>query len=279
MSNTLIIDLDVMVHQCSWQPWQRLVKTVKEETLLTSIDIEGNPTLNPFTEEQLSTAVQTAYDKLMGEVNALMERLFAKDIICYVKGKGNYRDDIYADYKASRKKRPQLRNRVVPELNRILVEEGFAIASDGMEADDRVRIKARELTELGEAWVVCTIDKDLKMIGGQYYNIKHKKLYVIDKKEANRCLYKQLLEGDSTDNIPGLPGVGPVRARNTIFPCDNEVEMQEAVVDMYLMQYGEERWYDELMLTGDLIYILEYADKRFKDIFDEWQVVKELKEI
>ena len=213
----------------------------------------------------------------MGDMNELMEKFYAEEIYCAVKGDSNYRDEVYADYKASRKRKPQLRNKIVPQLTARLISEGFAVPAHGYEADDLCRQRATLATEEGDSWTVCTIDKDLKMIGGRYYNIKSEVLTDITEKEAWRCLYSQLLQGDPTDNIAGLPGVGPVSAKNLIWPCETEEEMQEVVVDAYMKQYGYERWKDELELTGELIYILR-DERRFPVVMAEWSIVKELSE-
>jgi 5'-3' exonuclease len=46
----------------------------------------------------------------------------------------------------------------------------------------------------------------------------------VSEEEAIRWFYMQLLMGDSTDNIPGIPKVGPVKAAKALAEFDNELD-------------------------------------------------------
>ena len=78
---------------------------------------------------------------------------------------------------------------------------------DGMEADDLVSAYHNKNT------VICSPDKDvLQQNIGQHYNYGKAELISVDKFEAQRFLWKQVLMGDSTDGIEGIPKVGPKTA-------------------------------------------------------------------
>jgi len=145
-------------------------------------------------------------------IERIIEDLEAKDIYVFVKGKGNFRTDIDINYKAHRSKTsdPEMQERVA-----LLTEwaQGEFITSDGAEADDYCFIYANKALEEGLKPVVCHIDKDLNMIPGFHYNYKTKDTYITTLEDSFLAMHLQLLTGDAADNIQGLWGIGPGRAK------------------------------------------------------------------
>lgn len=75
----------------------------------------------------------------------------------------------------------------------------------GVEADDALTIAAEVLKEQGYSVSCATIDKDLKQYPWDIFvDLNKDTLYSISEEEAHRNLWKQMLIGDKTDNIPGL---------------------------------------------------------------------------
>ena len=149
------------------------------------------------------------------EVRNKITNLFNEDeelVILYaVKGKGNFRKDLSADYKSQR---PELNKDIKDRLNylhKYSVSKG-AVQADGMEADDLVSIWAYEAIDNNEEYVICGIDKDLLQIPGHHYNYGKDTWQMVNEEEALHNLYIQCLTGDATDNIPGLKGIGPKKA-------------------------------------------------------------------
>ncbi len=133
-----------------------------------------------------------------------------------VKGIGNFRKDIYPDYKVNRKAlEPDMKEALTYGHN-YMIEKWNAVQADGMEADDLVSIWAYEARENEDAYVVVGIDKDLKQIPGNHYNFVKKEHVFIDDDEAYMLLMIQALTGDTSDNIPGIKGVGPVKAKKLL---------------------------------------------------------------
>ena len=81
-----------------------------------------------------------------------------------------------------------------------------------MEADDLVSIWAYEAREEEVPYVIAGIDKDLKQIPGNHYNFNKQLHEFVDDDNANLNLMLQCLTGDTSDNIPGLKGIGPAKA-------------------------------------------------------------------
>ena len=72
--------------------------------------------------------------------------VWADETVVYCGGKNNFRYKLCPDYKGNRKEPPEDAQLFKPLMEE-LVKRGLAIPSDGMEADDMVRIKSVELTK------------------------------------------------------------------------------------------------------------------------------------
>lgn len=165
----------------------------------------------------------------------------------YLTGKNNYRSEIATEqtYKGNRK---DARKPVhYDSLREYLVSKwGFTVI-DGQEADDAMGIKAYDLPE--DSSCIMTIDKDLDMIRGWHYNFVKEDLYYVTEKEAIKNFYIQILTGDRVDNIPGLKGVGPVKAKKILENCTTEKSLFKAVSEKY------DHDIDKLTERGRLLWI------------------------
>ena len=133
-----------------------------------------------------------------------------------VKGKGNFRKDLYSEYKANR---PNIDEEIRERLNYLYkhaISKWNAVPADGMEADDLVSIWAYEARDMEAQYIICGIDKDLKQIPGNHYNYGKGTWEFINDKQAYRLLMTQALTGDNSDNIPGLKGIGPKKAEKLL---------------------------------------------------------------
>jgi len=158
----------------------------------------------------------------------------------YLTGKGNFRYDIAVTtpYKGTRVSEKPVH---LQALRDHLVKSWGFIVVDGIEADDIVAIKG---TELKDNCIIVGIDKDLDQIPGWHYNYRKKEKYYVSEFEGLTAFYTQILTGDRIDNIVGLKGIGPVKAKRILAECTNENELYEAVLKAY---------------EGDLQRVLENA--------------------
>ena len=130
-----------------------------------------------------------------------------------VKGKGNFRKDLYPAYKGNRNREYEEAHRAALNYGyEYMVEKYDGVPADGMEADDLVCIWAYEARELEIPYLIAGIDKDLKQIPGDHYNFGKQEFDHVTDDRANYNLMLQCLTGDSGDNIPGLRGIGPKKA-------------------------------------------------------------------
>lgn len=274
-----IIDGDILCYQACEARWKQ---RCENGTLIVSLDQDGNELPLEFSKEEDKNYLMKSWDNFKKELKNLLDTVYADDFLMAVKGPDNYRDLLYPEYKANRKNKPDKQNHFVPVIRELAVMEELAVPSVGREADDLVRIWSEEARKAGQDFIVCTIDKDLKCISGRHYQMpiktsaftKKGKFFEMSEEDAQRFYYEQLLKGDPTDNIPGIPGLGPVSATKFLAPFTKESEFQEEVVNRYLMAYGEVDWLDQLNSNGKMIHI----QKEIDDYFDclQWPVVREL---
>ncbi len=194
----------------------------------------------------------------------------------FLTGKGNFREVIAKrkGYKANRaeKKKPYHAQNIIVYLK----GEYGARTINGMEADDAICIEA---TKRPDETVVCTRDKDLRQCPGWHYGWECGKqgefhLQKVDEHgwlrltyskakqpvaklegAGNMFLYAQMLMGDSVDNIPGLPKVGPKKAHEMLHRASDELELYDIVHREYSRVYGD-RADAELLEQAKLVYML-----------------------
>ena len=133
-----------------------------------------------------------------------------------------FRNELYPEYKANRDAPPEdLR----PQFGLIRqATRAFnipCIETEGFEADDIIATYAKEAREAGADVTIISSDKDLmQLIGPQvimYDTMKDRRFDaegVFEKFGVypEKMIDLQALAGDSTDNIPGIPGIGPKTA-------------------------------------------------------------------
>jgi len=135
---------------------------------------------------------------------------------------GTFRNDMYADYKAHRPPMPEdlaLQWPYVFEVTR-----GFnlpLIQIDNYEADDVIATLARQAEQKGWDVTIVSTDKDLmQLVGNRIWMLDTMKRieYGVDEVKAKwgvgpeRIHDLLALAGDTSDNIPGVPGIGPKTA-------------------------------------------------------------------
>lgn len=169
--------------------------------------------------------------------------------------KGNFRNTIYPLYKANR---VQAKPKHYQFLKDYLLRYEKAILAEGQEADDALGI---EQTKQGDNSIICSLDKDLNQIPGWHYNFVKMERYYVTEEEGRSFLYKQILMGDATDNIPGLPKVGPKKADKFLEGIVDENALKEKVIAVYkkyLPNLTEEEIRGRVEETARLVYIRKH---------------------
>ena len=138
-----------------------------------------------------------------------------------------FRNEIYPEYKANRDAPP---DDLIPQFP--LTREAtraFGVASveqNGYEADDLIATYARQAREAGARVTIVSSDKDLMqlVVDGEIEmldTMKNKRIATAEVMEKfgvppSKVIEVQALAGDSTDNVPGVPGIGVKTAAELI---------------------------------------------------------------
>jgi DNA polymerase-1 len=162
-----------------------------------------------------------------------------------------FRDDIAVTkpYKAGRPPPPFHKD----EAKAYMYKKHKATSKARLEADDLLGLN--QTTET----VIASVDKDLYMIPGKHYDIVTKEMIEMDLLSSDQWFMLQLMMGDRTDNIQGLPGVGKKTAEAVLMEFDgNHVGLVNRIKEMYNNAY--EDGLAALIEHAQLVYILRAGD-------------------
>lgn len=189
----------------------------------------------------LSTQDGTPVNAVLGFLNMFM-RLTAKIrcdycLVLFDAKRQNFRNEIFADYKGTRKEIPE---ELIPQFP--IIHQAVEVLNlnhlemEGFEADDLIATYARKALEDGDEVVVVSADKDLMQLirpGVEFYDSMKDKFFTPDDVKEKFGVYPdkvvdvQALAGDSTDNVPGVPGIGLKTAAELV----NQFGSLEAVLE------------------------------------------------
>jgi 5'-3' exonuclease len=175
---------------------------------------------------------------ILSAVGATDYKMFLSDSL-----ENNFRYAIDNNYKANRK--DARRPRWYDSLKLFLKQEYKAEVAYGQEADDALGIGQ---SNLGVSSIICSIDKDLLQVPGEHYNLAKGIRTTVTPTDGIRSFYKQLLTGDTVDNIKGVDGIGPVKSGRHLDSLTDERDMFETVRGLYLDD-------PRLLRNGQLLWV------------------------
>ncbi|MQU04526.1 DNA polymerase I [Pseudomonas helleri] len=139
---------------------------------------------------------------------------------------GTFRDDMYAEYKANRPSMPDDMRVQIEPLHASVIALGFPLLCvEGVEADDVIGTLARSSAAADRPVVISTGDKDMAQLVDGHITLVNtmtgSTLDVEGVKEKFGVSPEQIIDylalmGDSSDNIPGVPGIGPKTASSLL---------------------------------------------------------------
>lgn len=259
-----LIDGDIVAYRaaCVAEKTRYLVEHIKE----------GYPTYIEFADAKEAKAVMVdgdvrwerkedlgkdlAIDACKATMDSIKINTEPSSIQVFLSGRNNFRYDIAVTkpYKGNRDYLPK--PKYLRDCREYLIGEYGATVCNGIEADDGIGIAS---SELGDRSFVCTIDKDLDQLTGWHYNWVKDLVYRVSAKDAAFRLYSQLLTGDSTDNIPGLAGIGEAKAARILEGAKDNRDLFQRVWDQYRTGCGKstaaEAW-TYMMEQAKLVYIM-----------------------
>jgi 5'-3' exonuclease, N-terminal resolvase-like domain len=181
-----------------------------------------------FKDSDDENLMQYSVDNFVKSTLILLE---ASHYIGALSSKPVFRDQVYkfAKYKGTRGEDQPGIARWKPFINVHLRTQWGFVSLPNLEADDIVGYHAFN-EKLGHR-VVCSPDKDLRQIAGDLYNYSTGIREMISEVEARTNFHMQMLCGDSTDNIKGIPGYGPAKAEKKLSEGDK-------VYDLFINYFG-----------------------------------------
>jgi len=134
-------------------------------------------------------------------------------------GEKTFRNDLFDDYKATRKPMPDELVSQLPLIDECIEAHGIVTVKEvGFEADDIIATLARQAERKGLDVYILTTDKDAQQLLSDrvriYDNRKDVVIDVAALREEKGIRPEEVIEamalsGDPSDNVPGVPGIGP----------------------------------------------------------------------
>ncbi len=184
-----------------------------------------------------------------------------------------FRHEMYAEYKGTRKGMPQELHEQVPVLKELLMAMGIRIMElAGYEADDLLGTVAKRSEAKGMDVLVVSGDRDLLQIVTDKIRVcipktkrgttEYENYYTKDVQEKYGLLPWQIVElkalmGDSSDNIPGVPGIGEKTATAILQQFENVENAHEHLEEIKPKRAREnlETHYDMAVMSKKLATI------------------------
>jgi DNA polymerase-1 len=177
----------------------------------------------------------------------------------------------YPEYKAQREEMPEELSSAIPEVKRLIRAFNLPVLElDGYEADDIIGTLAREACAAGYETYMVTPDKDFGQLVNECVHIYRpgrmgdgaevlRVPQVLEKWGITSCdQVRDILgfSGDASDNIPGIPGVGPKTAQKLV----TQYGTLENALDHFAEQKGKlkeslEKFRDQALLSKRLATI------------------------
>ena len=275
----VLIDADIILYSCGFSAEKPIWRVIAGDKILASFRYKKELTewieftgLKEDEYEAVKDAEVGPVSHALGNAKELIKKILlrtkADEYQLYLTGKDNFREGIATILKYKGNRDSTHKPHHFDSLKRYLIENWEAIVVDGMEADDAMSIAQMDSISLGfkNDTTISTIDKDLLGTPGWSYNWNTDKLYFVTEEEATRWFYTQLLMGDPTDNIQGIPGIGKVKATKALAGCDTEEDMYWKALDLYQAYYSTlgHKPMDALIENARLLYMLREEDVMWK---------------
>jgi hypothetical protein len=249
----LLIDGDIIRYRCAFAA-EKTYYLVTNDGMLeyydTAKEAKENAGANYVWSRKEVQPVEFALQAAKTTMEALVERFKPSEVEVFLTGPGNFRE-VVARTKPYKGNRLEAKPKHFTAVGEYLTQSWGAKSVRGIEADDAIGIG---LTN-GDSCIAVSTDKDLRQIAGWHYDWVGCNLFQVSKRGADFTLYSQILTGDSTDNVPGLEGVGPSKAERILDGSKDSKELARRAWATY-RDFGKS--FDYFLEQAELIYIQRY---------------------
>lgn len=226
---------------------------------------------NVVQEPRLTEDISHALHLIKRQMEKITSKDWCSDFQIYLGGEGNYRKAVATmkEYKSGRPPKPLAFQQCYDyTVNKY---KDRVVICNGEEAEDGVAkvawpkylaARAAKNKDLADV-VICRVDKDLIQVPGWHYNYgKDTGPDWITDAEAARHFWWQMLKGDTTDAILGIPGVGGAKATKVLEGAKNEKECVERVIRAY-KDHFEDGWESPFKENAILLRMRSYPGEMF----------------
>lgn len=277
-----LIDGDILVYRCGFAAEKTRYTLVDGETGIPIEQFDSAKERDAYVKEhqlegfevdreRLVEPLSHALQNIKSVIRGILDDTGADDYIIFLSSGENFRNSLATilEYKANRKDAPKPVHYAA--IWEYLQKEYNTYVCQSIEADDALALCQTEDS------VIVSIDKDLLQIPGRHFNWVRHGTTDADGKEVSgkilvapevgiKKLYQQVLTGDPTDNIPGIRGLGPVKARKMLSDIPPD---KKALSDVCT------RAWEEFILTGPefdgrKMQFEESEDGRVGVTFESW---------
>jgi DNA polymerase-1 len=199
-------------------------------------------------------------------------------------GGSSYRKTLYPEYKANRKELVEKQTAEEKEASRKFFDEYERVLEaidnhpriqlfryQGVEADDIAAYLVSRLHDYGfdQAWLISS-DRDWDLLVGPYvsrFSTVTRKEITLDTWDypvtPEQYISYKVLTGDSGDNIPGIPGVGPKRAAALIEEYGSAMDIYDACPlpgkQKFIQAVNENR--DQILINYELMDLRSFCQE------------------
>lgn len=216
-------------------------------------------------DEATIAAVESNVDNY---IRAMLQRVDATNYLGVFSDVQCFRNWSYkfAPYKGGRPVKPDFMTKWEPTMKEYLNKVWGFVTAQSLEADDIVSaLHVLAYAENPNYSIVLSPDKDLRQNPGHFFDYKKNELEYVTPAQARKNLYISMVAGDTTDNIKGIPGLGPDKASKLFASCENTIEHEMVLTEVYQKYFGE--YYGPIILqeTRDAITMLSPTHRFWKD--------------
>lgn len=215
--------------------------------------------------------VENACDSLL---QVILKQVKAEKYIGSFSRDNTFRDTRYryAPYKGNRPEKPDFVKYWEETIKEHYVKKwGFIIPVLSVEADDIVCALSHKLS-LTQDTIICSPDKDMKQVPGYHfdYRVASREIVHVTKFNAYVNYWSQVVMGDTTDNIAGVPGIGKVGAAKLFKGMSDDFELYQCAMTQYMNYFGN--FYGPMIFeeTRDTIGLLEPSHRFYNDEFRDY---------
>lgn len=286
MTRTALLDADILLYEIGYSG-QIIDKETKELHIYSWEEVRG------FLDKKLEIIISESesddlclYFTNTKRINKMLNREREREARPTREFVPNFREEkaVSKEYKGGRKQEKP--HHFYNVLAHLMGNYPHEVNENGLEADDAICIRQYKTWADGDT-IICSRDKDLRQCPGFHYSWEINKqaavgplfiepLGFLEKRDTtstgkpkpptlfgggHKFFYAQMLMGDSTDNIEGIPGYGPVFAYKLLNDAKTERECYELAAELYVKTYGDD-WKTKMTEQASLLWMVRELDEQ-----------------